>query len=141
MERSLQCFNKALEIDPSYTSPLINKAGALSMLGRLSESMECCEKAIKIAPNEPHVWNNAVFTLYTMGKFDETIECYRKAIQLKFPKFALAYSNTGQALIEFGKYKDAIKYCNKCIEINPNFSSALVYKGNALRYFVVKTTF
>jgi superkiller protein 3 len=63
---------------------------------------------------------------------DEAIAAYRKAIELD-PRFALAHSNLGNALLDQKKPDEAIAAYRKAIELDPNLTLAHNNLGNALR--------
>ncbi len=44
-EEALECFDKAIEIEPNYTKAWRNKGVALDNLGRHEEAIKCFEKA------------------------------------------------------------------------------------------------
>jgi tetratricopeptide (TPR) repeat protein len=53
---SLECSNKALELDPNNSDNLNNKAWALNGLKRYEEALECSNKALKLDPNSIPDW-------------------------------------------------------------------------------------
>jgi tetratricopeptide (TPR) repeat protein len=53
---SLECSNKALELDPNNTDNLNNKAWALNGLKRCEEALECSNKALELDPNSIPDW-------------------------------------------------------------------------------------
>ena len=50
-EEAIECYNKALKINPTDAVVLNNKGYALAMVVRNSEALECCNKALEISPN------------------------------------------------------------------------------------------
>jgi tetratricopeptide (TPR) repeat protein len=49
-QEALQCFDKALEIDPKNVIVWTNKGLALGLLGRDREAIQCFDKALEIDP-------------------------------------------------------------------------------------------
>jgi tetratricopeptide (TPR) repeat protein len=49
--KAIECYNKAIEIDPNYSIAFNNKGKSLESLGKYSESIECFNRAIEINPN------------------------------------------------------------------------------------------
>jgi tetratricopeptide (TPR) repeat protein len=55
---AIECYDKAIKIDPNYALAWNNKDLALYNLGKYNESIECYDKAIKIDPNYALARNN-----------------------------------------------------------------------------------
>ncbi|MGA2883775.1 MAG: tetratricopeptide repeat protein [Halobacteriota archaeon] len=49
-EEALQCFDKALAIDPQYAKAWALKGATLGMLDRHEEALQCFDKALAIDP-------------------------------------------------------------------------------------------
>jgi tetratricopeptide (TPR) repeat protein len=49
-EEALQCFDKALAIDPRYAKAWALKGATLGMLDRHEEALQCFDKALAIDP-------------------------------------------------------------------------------------------
>ena len=49
-EEALECFSKALELDPEDVFSWINKGSSLALLERFDEALECFDKAIELDP-------------------------------------------------------------------------------------------
>ena len=64
-----------------------------------------------------------------LEQMELAIDSYSQAIKIK-PN-AEAYSNTGNAKNNLGRYKDAIEDFDKAIEINPNYIIAHINRGTA----------
>jgi tetratricopeptide (TPR) repeat protein len=131
--KAIQCYDKAIEIDPNYADAWYNKGVTLYRLGKHNdEAIQCYDKAIEIDPNYADAWYNKGVTLYRLGKHnDEAIQCYDKAIEID-PHYIKAWYNKGLALSISGKYKEAIHCYDQVIAIDPNSSKAWNNKGNAL---------
>ncbi|MFQ6072921.1 MAG: tetratricopeptide repeat protein [Methanosarcinales archaeon] len=57
-EDAIECFDKALEIDPKYAYAWVDKGKALDNLGKYKNAIECFDKALEIDPNSDIVKNN-----------------------------------------------------------------------------------
>ena len=98
IEKSIECFNKSLELKPNYARALENKKYALYKLERVTEASECSEKLIALADD---------------------------AIKIN-PSNAYAWFLKGQCLLEFGRQEEAMKDIEKAIELDPYYESAII---------------
>ena len=80
-DEAIECYDKAIQIDPD--SPVVwnNKGLALNSLGKYDEAIASYDKAIQIDPDDADVWNNKGLALNSLGKYDEAIASYDRAIQ------------------------------------------------------------
>jgi tetratricopeptide (TPR) repeat protein len=115
---AIECYDKAIEINPTDVIACNNKAVTLGNLGRHDEAIECCNKAIEIDHRYADAWSNKGFYLGNLGRHDEAIECYDKAIEIN-PNISKPWSNKVWSLNNLGRHDEAIECCNKAIEINP----------------------
>lgn len=73
--------------------------------------------------------------LFKAGKFPESIAKYTDAIK-RNPKDAAPYSNRAAAYMKLGELPMAMKDCDRCLDIDPDFVKAYIRKGNI--HFVMK---
>jgi len=57
-EEAIECYEKALEIDPKFVKAWNNKGLALNGLGKYEEAIECYEKALEIDPEYTYAKEN-----------------------------------------------------------------------------------
>lgn len=98
IEKSIECFDKSLELKPNYVRALENKKYALYQLKRNDEALTCSEKLLAIA--------------------DDVIKVN--------PSNADAWFLKGQCLLELGRHEEAMQYIDKAIELNPNYKNAII---------------
>ena len=79
---AIECYDKALKINPNDFRSWNNKAFTLHQLNRSNEAIECYNKSLEINPNFFEAWANKGFTLEYLDRFDEAAECYEKALVL-----------------------------------------------------------
>lgn len=127
-DEAIECFNKALKIEPADHNILNLKGAALMNLERAKEAIECFDKALEIDPNIENILNNKGLALSDIGKHDEAIQCYDKAVEIN-PNYEKAYYNKGLELDLLGKLDDALKLYDKAVELKPNYEKALIRKG------------
>ena len=80
----LECYNKAIELNPNYSDAYCNKGSALYYLERYQEAIECYNKAIELNPNYSNAYNNKGLALKNLERYQEAFECYIKAIENKY---------------------------------------------------------
>ncbi|CAK91023.1 unnamed protein product (macronuclear) [Paramecium tetraurelia] len=55
---AIECYNKAISINPNYDVIWYHKGNVLNNLNQHYEAIECYDKAISINPNYDVAWNN-----------------------------------------------------------------------------------
>jgi len=80
---AINCFDKALQLNPSYAKALIGKSEALSILGaaetqesKIKDAITCSNMAIEIEPENSDAWNSKGMAYYA----SKDIENRRKAL-------------------------------------------------------------
>ncbi len=129
--KAIECFDKALEINPRDANAWTNKGTALGGLGKPEQAIECHDKALEINPKDAEIWNNKGYVLGGLRQFEQAIECHDKALEIN-PRHANAWSNKGTALGGLGKFEQEIECYDKALEINPRYATAWYNKGSVL---------
>lgn len=130
---AMDCFRRAVSLQPELAAAQNNLGSALFMLGRHAEAVECYRAALKIAPHDPRSLNSLGNALRHLKQLDAAVECGREAVRLA-PDFAEAHSNLGLALDTWGDQEAALIHCRKAVQLRPDFpegwsSLALVLRG------------
>jgi len=64
-EEAIECFDKAVELDPSFAAPLNGKGAAYEKLKKFKDAMECYKKAVEVDKNcEVARWNQRKLILF-----------------------------------------------------------------------------
>jgi tetratricopeptide (TPR) repeat protein len=137
-QQAIECFDKAIEINPNDVNIWNSKGTALANLGKHQQAIECFDKAIEINPNDVNIWNSKGTAFHYLSKYQQAIECFDKAIEVN-PNDADAWSAKGHSLNNLKKYHQAIECFDKAIEINPNDADAWYSKGVAFDYLIKHT--
>jgi tetratricopeptide (TPR) repeat protein len=80
---ALRCFERAIEVNPSYANLWCNKGRTLRAMGRNLEALECYDRAIACAPDEATLWGNKGNCLRDLHRGDEALRCYERALALR----------------------------------------------------------
>jgi len=81
-ESAIMCFDKAIELDPSFVLPWVNKGFCLKSLGMYDEALKAFDNATTLNPLLSGVWNTKGELLQEQGKYDEAIKAYNISIEL-----------------------------------------------------------
>jgi tetratricopeptide (TPR) repeat protein len=130
-DEALDCYEKAIDLDPNFVYAWSGKGWALSNLGRNDEALDCYEKAIDLDPNFMYAWSGKGWALSNLDRNDEALDCYEKAIDLD-PNFVNAWSGKGWALSNLDRNDEALDCYEKAIDLDSNFVNAWSGKGDAL---------
>jgi tetratricopeptide (TPR) repeat protein len=68
---AIQCFDKALEIDPNNASTWNNKGLVLDHLRKYDDAIQCYDKALEIDPNNDLFNENRNIVLEKLGKTEK----------------------------------------------------------------------
>jgi len=132
--KSLDCYQKTIESDPSNTDALYNKALIHIMQGEYKESLDTSSRLIEIDRTNPEAWKLKGFALFYMQNYKEAVEAYNEAINLN-PNDAYAWNNKGSALCHLGFFEKAIKSFENAFSLNSRYLNALKNKEKVL-YFI-----
>ena len=121
---ALECFEKALMIEPKSFEAHHNKGMALEKMGRLQEALGHYQQAIEYCPESSRTFNNLGNAYRELDRLNEAIQSFEKAIELD-PNYAEAFSNLGWTLFRLQEYQQSKEYFKKAIKINPSLSPAV----------------
>jgi len=130
-EEAIKCFEKAIEINPSFELPWANKAKVFFSLKKYDEASECINKVLELHPNWAEALKFKGAILINKGLNQEALECLEKAIKID-PEDWSAWDNKGRALFNLKKYQEAIECFDKVLKFNPNNYEVLYLKGSSL---------
>ena len=120
---ALQCYTKAIQINPEHALAHHNMGVVLHQQGKLDEALKHYKEAIRIDPNYADAHNDMGVTLQKKGDLQGALQCYTKAIQIN-PEHALAHRNMGVVLRQQGKLDEALKHYKEAIRIDLNDAAA-----------------
>jgi tetratricopeptide (TPR) repeat protein len=89
-EEAIKCFEKAIQLNSSFTYAYLDMADSENKLDNYEKAMELVDKAIEIDPNNADAIS-VKGTIYSrMGEYDKALELHRKAVTMD-PKCATAW--------------------------------------------------
>lgn len=130
-ERSVECLERALRLEPDNPEILNNIGLALRALGRLDDAKAKYEKAVRVNPHHVQALNNLGSLFYELGNWSEAVRWAERALTVN-PKDASAHYNLGNALRAQEKRSDAIAHYEHALHLQPNYVDALVNLGITL---------
>jgi tetratricopeptide (TPR) repeat protein len=145
LQEAVDYFERALELNPTYTEASLNLAITYNDMYEFKKSQEVFSLAAQIAHPTPTALDPFIAgklanehykigNLYLeLGMNDEATEEYQKAIKLR-PKLADVHTKLGIALRNKGLIDDAIAHFLKAKESNPNYGPAWIQLG--LSYYM-----
>jgi len=125
---AIECFDKAIEINPLFELPWANKARIYFNLKRYEEALECVNKTLDIHPKWAEALKLKGMILINLKRNEEALECLEKAINL-IPEDGDAWDNKGRALFNLKKYGEAITCFNKALKFKKENCEILLLKG------------
>lgn len=85
-EEAIECFNKALQINPMDINVWYNKGVALKKTEHYDKAINCFDKIIEINPKYAKAWYNKGKILYQLERYKEAKEYSNKAVKLGYSK-------------------------------------------------------
>ncbi len=131
-EEAIDCYDKALEIDPKCAIAWNNKGRTLESLGHFDESIKCYSKALEINPQYDEAWYGKGNGLHSLGRFEDAIVCYDKTLKIN-PQYTAAWTNKGGNLAELRRFEEAIICYDKALEMDTQDTVTWNMKGNSFR--------
>jgi len=126
---AIDCFDKALELNPRDAAAWNNKGNALNRLGFWDEAADCYDRALAAAPQNPTFWRNRGAILNDLGRYREAARCFDEASEIE-PGQAANWSGKGDSLNGLGRHGEAIHYFDRALTLDPRYAAA--WKGKAV---------
>jgi adenylate cyclase len=138
--KAIECFEKAIELDPNYAQAYAMAAGAYSNLGATGQMLpqkafeivsRYADKALELDNTvaEGHIAKAGLYLFYEW-KWKESYLALQKAIKLN-PSATAAYQLLGFYYIIVGQKDDAIKILEEGVRIDPLSTILNQFLGNA----------
>lgn len=80
--KAIACFEKAIQIDPTYADAHCNLGSTFLRKNQLKDAILAYKEAIDIDPNFAQPYFNLGIVFNNIGKVDEAIACFQSAVDL-----------------------------------------------------------
>ncbi|HEY1472281.1 MAG TPA: protein kinase [Candidatus Acidoferrum sp.] len=123
-------FQKAISLNPSYSTALHWYALFMAAKGRREESIREIKLAREIDPRSLIINANVGWCHYLAGEYDRAIEAEKLTLRMD-PSFAIAHGYLGQAYLEKKQYEDAVNEFRTFVSLAPGDASREAELGYA----------
>jgi serine/threonine-protein kinase len=110
-------FQRAIELNPSYSTAYQWYAEYIALMGRHDESIIMGKRALELDPLSPSVATNLAGSYWLARQYDEAIERYQKVLEME-PDFMVAHLFLGLAYAAKGLYNEALAELQKGIKLS-----------------------
>ena len=111
---------------------LLATAGALAMKGRSDEAQRCYRAILARFPNHYTANYNMGIEMRLAGRPSSAVRYLRRAIRV-WPELSMGHAAMGRALLDMGKYEEALAELDISLEIQPEYEPAIKDRDEALR--------
>jgi len=132
LDKAVEHYRKALEIDRANAETLTNLGMALAMQAKFDEAITQFERALMLKPDDAKTYNDMATAFKLKGDNEQAVSYYKLAIKTN-PHYGEAYYNLAATLQSQGKFDQAVKLYKKTIELNPDNFEAHNNLGNILQ--------
>lgn len=82
-EEAIECYSKAIKIDPSNAIYFSNRAAAYSMIGEHFKALEDAKQSCKLNPSYSKAYNRLGKAHLALGEPEEAVVAFEKALELE----------------------------------------------------------
>ncbi len=104
--RAMELAERAMELDPADSEPVLHKGQMLSKQWKMNEAIECFNKAIELNPGAHAAYVMRARSLFHMGYYSDAYNDCDKALEI-FPYELAAYVFKVKILLEVGQFDAA----------------------------------
>ena len=117
-EQAIECFNKAIELDPNNADAYFSRGTTHARLSQYEKAIKDFDRAIELNPNYSEAYRNRGGAYAALSQHERAIEDLNKAIELN-PNDDDSYYNRRLAYHELSQYERAIEDFDKAIALDP----------------------
>ena len=128
---ALECYERALAIQPNHAGALGNKGMALSALGRHEEALVCYDRALAFHPRSAEHNNNKGGALRALGRFEAALQSFDAALAIR-ADFVDALNNRANTLADLGRHAKALETFERLRKLAPGRFDVCINQGVAL---------
>ncbi len=77
-EEAMECFNRAIEIDPNLADAWYNKGIVLINQQNLTGALECMQKTVDLDPNFTAAWLKMGSLYRRLGNYDKALQALKE---------------------------------------------------------------
>ena len=123
---------KVYQLDPENPEALIVLSQSYNIKKDFKNRLEFMKKALDINPNHAEANYEYGLSLTTNRDFEEAKKYVLKGLELN--PYQQRYYHPILSCVGLLEYEDAINFCNKSIEVDPNFTGAYGWKASMLAH-------
>ncbi|PCJ58154.1 MAG: hypothetical protein COA79_14135 [Planctomycetota bacterium] len=128
LQKALECYSKAIELDPSSGIAYNNRGILHNKLGEYEKGVKDYLKAIQIDPKDVAAHSNLGSTYLSLNKFSDAIQEFNNVLKID-PKDIPAYNNRALVKKELGDLDGALADHDYVIELDPKNLRSYVNRG------------
>ena len=127
-DKALECYDKALEIDPNMHQAISNKAFCLMLTNKLGEAYTLYKRVVELSPDFLQGWYHLGYISINKKNYVEALSYLDKAIELN-DEYYLAWFAKYHALMQLKRTDEADRCLKKAVDLNPEYAAQLA-EGN-----------
>jgi Tfp pilus assembly protein PilF len=130
--KSIQAYQKVIELDPTYIEAYNNLGIIYQERGDSNNAFEAYQKSVEINPRYEKGHNNLGILLFLEGRNEEALDAFQKALAINSYNIE-SHINLGVLFKKQGQLNKAIESYRKALDINPlhrevHYNIALLYE-------------
>ena len=110
---ALESFNKALDLNPNYSSSLMVKAFIYRRIGKYNDAIALFNRALTLDPNNYNIYSQLAYTKMRLGEFDGLQEIIDNGLPKSINNISLRLISIHVDLEKTGDIEEAIKSMNE----------------------------
>ncbi len=131
LEAAIDCYQRALQLDPALVIVHYNVGHSLLRVGRAREAIAHFQRMVGVMPTHADSHLNLGLAIVRTGDTDRAISVYRAALA-SFPNYALLWNNLGNALQLKLDWDGAVEAYHQALRCNPADAAAANNLGTTL---------
>jgi tetratricopeptide (TPR) repeat protein len=130
LERAVEAYRRAIEIEPRFAEAHANLGAVLARLGRYEEAVASDERALAINAKLTAARLNLGLAHYRAGALSAAVAAFQ-AVHAAEPSLLQARQLLGLVLVELGRDADAIPHLEASVQAAPDEPAVLFALGRA----------